>query len=210
MCVLEKRSTRWFSKPPGCWAKPKPRIFADWGVIILDPSDPELAGVARPIYRAALQRSAELAERLLDRGQALERAGYHQQVKVTESSVLLFTTRQGARTPISRRIGPEGEDFVIGGEAAAEKLSPAEPLAELDGHPERFSPNVLLRPAVEDFLLPTLAYTGGAAEAAYFAQAGVVYQALLGRVTPIVPRFSATIIESKTQRLLEKHEISVS
>jgi bacillithiol biosynthesis cysteine-adding enzyme BshC len=186
------------------------RIFADWGVIIIDPSDPEFARVAQPIYRATIERSGELARRLLDRGNALESAGYHQQVKVTESSVLLFTTRQGARTPISRRIGPEGAEFVIDGEAVAEKLSPSELLAELDEHPERFSPNVLLRPSIEDFLLPTLAYTGGAAEAAYFAQAGVVYEALLGRVTPIVPRFSATIIEPKTQRLLEKHEISVT
>jgi bacillithiol biosynthesis cysteine-adding enzyme BshC len=186
------------------------RIFADWGVIIIDPSDPEFARVAQPIYRAAIERSGELAAGLLERGKALESAGYHQQVKVTESSVLLFTTRQGARTPISRRPSPEGAEFVIDGEAAAEKISQSQLLAELEEHPERFSPNVLLRPSVEDFLLPTLAYTGGAAEAAYFAQAGVVYEALLGRVTPIVPRFSATIIEPKTQRLLEKHEISVT
>ena len=186
------------------------RIFADWGVIIIDPSDPELASVAQPIYRAAIERSGELAAGLLERGKALESAGYHQQVKVTESSVLLFTTRQGARTPISRRPSPEGAEFVIDGEAAAEKITESQLLAELEEHPQRFSPNVLLRPSVEDFLLPTLAYTGGAAEAAYFAQAGVVYEALLGRVTPIVPRFSATIIEPKTQRLLEKHEISVT
>ena len=186
------------------------RIFADWGVIIIDPSDPEFASVAQPIYRAAIERSGELAAGLLERGKALESAGYHQQVKVTESSVLLFTTRQGARTPISRRTSPEDAEFVIDGEAAAEKISQSQLLAELEEHPERFSPNVLLRPSVEDFLLPTLAYTGGAAEAAYFAQAGVVYEALLGRVTPIVPRFSATIIEPKTQRLLEKHEISVT
>jgi uncharacterized protein YllA (UPF0747 family) len=62
---------------------------------------------------------------------------------------------------------------------------------------------------VEDYLLPTLAYTGGAAETAYFGQAGAVYQALLGRVTPIVPRFSATIVEPKTQRLLERHGLGV-
>ncbi len=41
--------------------------------------------------------------RMLARGQALEAAGYHQQVKVTVSSVLLFTMRDGARTPIQRR-----------------------------------------------------------------------------------------------------------
>jgi bacillithiol biosynthesis cysteine-adding enzyme BshC len=185
------------------------RIFADWGVILLDPSDPEFDRVAQPIYRAAIERADELAARLLDRGKHLESAGYHQQVKVTESSVLLFTTRQGARTPISRRAIGETSEFVIDG-AAPEKLSQSQLLAEVDSHPERFSPNVLLRPIMQDFLLPTLAYTGGAAEAAYFAQAGVVYEALLGRVTPILPRFSATIVEPKAQRLLDKHEVAIT
>src|SRR5205807_8731250 len=76
--------------------------------------------------------------------------------------------------------------------------------------PEDFSPNLLLRPIVEDYLLPTLAYTGGAAEAAYFGQAGAVYENLLDRVTPIVPRFSATIVEPKVQRLLERHGIAIT
>jgi uncharacterized protein YllA (UPF0747 family) len=67
----------------------------------------------------------------------------------------------------------------------------------------------LLRPIIQDYLLPTLTYTGGAAEAAYFGQAGVVYEALLGRVTPILPRFSATLVEPKMQRLLEKHGLSM-
>jgi len=186
------------------------RVFADWGVILLDPSDPDFAGITVPIYRAAIERADELAAMLLDRGKKLEAAGYHQQVKVGESSVLLFTTRQGARTPISRRAIGETTEFVIDGEAAAQKLSQSQLLAEVDSHPERFSPNVLLRPIMQDFLLPTLAYTGGAAEAAYFAQAGVVYEALLGRVTPILPRFSATVVEPKAQRLLEKHEITIT
>ena len=185
------------------------RIFRDWGVIVLDASDAELSRVAEPIYRAAIERSRDLAAALLDRGKALETAGYHQQVKVTESSVLLFTTRHGARTPISRRDHASAPEFLIDGEAA-ERLSQAELLAEVSAHPEKFSPNVLLRPTVEDYLLPTLAYTGGAAEAAYFAQAGAVYENLLGRVTPIVPRFSATIVEPKIERLLERHEIAVT
>ena len=186
------------------------KIFADWGVIVLDPSDPELSRIAQPIYRAAVERSGELATALLERGKALEQAGYHQQVKVTELSVLLFTTRNGVRTPISRRVVGSTEEFVIDGEAAAEKLTPSELIAEINEHPEHFSPNVLLRPIVEDYLLPTLAYTGGAAEAAYFGQAGVVYEALLGRVTPIVPRFSATLVEPKMQRLLEKHGLKMT
>ena len=152
----------------------------------------------------------ELSSSLLARGKALDAAGYHQQVKVTESSVLLFTLRDGARVPIQRRGNGIAEEFIVGGENGHEKLSKAELIAQINDHPEHFSPNVLLRPIVEDFLLPTLAYTGGAAETAYFGQAGAVYETLLGRVTPIVPRFSATLVEPKTQRLLEKHGISVT
>jgi bacillithiol biosynthesis cysteine-adding enzyme BshC len=185
------------------------KVFAEWGVIVLDASDPELDRVAEPMFRAAIERAEELAAALLTRGEALEAAGYHQQVKVTPSSVLLFTLREGARTPIHRRGDGPAAQFVIGTDSAAEKLSSTELIARIASTPEQFSPNVLLRPIIQDYLLPTLAYTGGAAEAAYFAQAGAVYEALLGHVTPIVPRFSATLVEPKVQRLLERHGITV-
>jgi bacillithiol biosynthesis cysteine-adding enzyme BshC len=185
------------------------RIFADWGVILLDASDADLSRVAEPMYRAAIERSEELDAALLKRGAELEAAGYHQQVKVTESSVLVFTTREGARVPIHRHSNGTTQ-FVIDGEARGGKLSQAELLSQISAHPEQFSANVLLRPIVEDYLLPTLVYTGGAAETAYFGQAGAVYEALLGRVTPVVPRFSATIVEPKMQRLLERHGIAIT
>jgi bacillithiol biosynthesis cysteine-adding enzyme BshC len=185
------------------------RIFAEWGVILLDASDDDLARVAQPIYQSAIERSEELAAALLKRGSELESAGYHQQVKVTESSVLLFTTREGARVPIHRQDNGAAQ-FVIDGQAAGEILSQTELLAQMTANPGQFSANVLLRPIVQDYLLPTLVYTGGAAETAYFGQAGAVYQALLGRVTPIVPRFSATIVEPKVQRLLERHGITMT
>jgi len=187
------------------------RLFGPWGVIVLDASDKELHRIAAPIYRSAIERAEELESALLARGHELESAGYFQQVKVTSSSVLVFTMRDGARTAIHRRT--EGvynaNEFVIGSNAGAEKLSSGELLERIATAPENFSPNVLLRPVVQDYLLPTLAYTGGAAEAAYFAQAGTVYETLLGRVTPIVPRFSATLVEPKVQRWLRQYEISV-
>jgi uncharacterized protein YllA (UPF0747 family) len=62
---------------------------------------------------------------------------------------------------------------------------------------------------VQDYLLPTLVYTGGAAEVAYFAQAGVVYEKLLGRVTPILPRFSATLVEAKAERILKRYQLGL-
>ena len=186
------------------------RLFSQWGVILLDASDAELHHVAAPIYRAAIERAEDLDTALLARGDALERAGYYQQVKVTPSSVLLFATRDGARTAIHRREGSnKGVEFAIGGEPGAERISSAELLDRIASAPENFSPNVLLRPVVQDYLLPTLAYTGGAAEAAYFAQVGAVYEKIPGRVTPIVPRFSATVVEPKVQRWLGQYGITV-
>jgi len=185
------------------------RLFAEWGVILLDASDPDLHRLAEPIYRAAIERADELEGALSNRGQALEAAGYHQQVKVTSSSVLLFTIQNGARTPMHRRGNGPAAEFVIGNEAGGEKISRTELVARIAAAPEQFSPNVLLRPVVQDYLLPTLAYTGGAAETAYFSQVGAVYEVLLGRVTPVVPRFSATLVEPKIQRLLERHRITV-
>lgn len=185
------------------------RLFGEWGVIILDASDPELHRVAAPVYRAAVEQASEIDDALLARGRDLEAAGYHQQVKVTSSSVLLFTLQNGARTPIQRRHNGDAEEFVIASDSATEKLSSAELLDRIATAPEKFSPNVLLRPVVQDYLLPTLAYAGGAAEAAYFAQAGAVYDKILGRVTPIVPRFSATLVEPKVQRWLRQYGIAV-
>ncbi|HUO15625.1 MAG TPA: bacillithiol biosynthesis cysteine-adding enzyme BshC [Verrucomicrobiae bacterium] len=184
-------------------------VFRDYGVIVLDASDAELHRIAKPIYVSAVKRAGEIAEELLARGRALEAAGYHQQVKVTESSVLLFTMHDGARTAIHRRVESDVAEFVIGGEDAPERISQAELVRRVDSAAEHFSPNVLLRPVIEDYLLPTLAYTGGAAEAAYFAQAGVVYRILLGRITPVLPRYSATIVEPKMQRLLERYQFTV-
>jgi bacillithiol biosynthesis cysteine-adding enzyme BshC len=183
------------------------RLFADWGVVLLDASDPELQQLAQPIYLTAIKRAAELDDALLARGKELEAAGFHQQVKVTPSSTLVFILRDGARTPVHRRSnGATETDFLVGDET----ISQADMLRRVSAEPHLFSANVLLRPVVQDYLLPTLTYVGGAAEVAYFGQGAAVYKALLGRATPIFPRFSATIVEPKSQVLLERYGLTVS
>lgn len=176
------------------------RLFDSWGVILLDASDPELNAVATPVYRAAIEHTAELDDALLARDRELEAAGYHQQVKVTPSSTLLFAIKNGSRVVIQRDSSTPS-NFLIGDE----KITQAELLRRIEAETDHFSANVLLRPVVQDHLLPTLAYTGGSAEVAYFAQAAVVYKALLGRITPIIPRFSATIVDTKANGLLERY-----
>jgi bacillithiol biosynthesis cysteine-adding enzyme BshC len=188
------------------FAKLYARLFAEWGVVLLDPCQPDLQQIAAPMYARAIEQASALDTALLGRGKELEGAGYHQQVKVTPSSTLLFTIKDGARTVIHRRVnGGNGNGFSVGDE----RVSGEELLRRIGEHPENFSPNVLLRPVVQDYLLPTLAYTAGSAEIAYFAQVGVVYEALLGHVTPVVPRYSATLIEQKDSRLLAKYGVGL-
>jgi bacillithiol biosynthesis cysteine-adding enzyme BshC len=182
------------------------RMFGEWGVILLDPADQDFHSLAKPLFRAAIDQAAELGEVLLARGTALEAAGYHQQVKVTSTSTLLFEVKDGARTAVRRKNnGASGGDFAIG----AERISHAALVERIEDVPEKFNPNVLLRPVVQDFLLPTLVYTGGAAEVAYFAQVAVVYEKMLGRVTPILPRFSATLLEGKPERILTRYQLGL-
>jgi bacillithiol synthase len=183
-------------------------LFGEFGVILMDPTDAELQSIAQPIYKAAIERAHEIDEALLARGKELESAGYHQQVKVTPSSTLLFAIKDGARIPVHRRVNGSDatSEFLINDE----KFSKEQMLRRIADKPDDFSPNVLLRPIVQDHLLPTLAYTGGSAEVAYFAQVGVVYEKLLGQVTPIVPRFSATVVEPKAKSLLERYHLEVT
>jgi bacillithiol synthase len=187
------------------FAKLYTRLFADFGVIFLDPADPELHAVAEPLFHTAIERASELNDALLTRSKALTAAGYHEQVKVTSSSSLLFTLRDGARIPI-HRLNRSTNRF----EVAGEEISQQDLLRRISEKPADFSPNALFRPVVQDFLLPTLVYSGGPAETAYLAQSAVVYERLLGRVTPLFPRFSATLVEGKAASLLARYGLSVA
>jgi len=183
------------------FAKLYARIFGEQGLILLDPADPELHRIAVPLFVDALHRSAELDQAVLERNRELRDANYHEQVKVTRESTPLFALVDGARVPVHRANGA----FAIG----KERLSGEELEVRVEAAPENFSANVLLRPVLQDYWLPTLAYIGGPAEVAYFAQAAVLYEKLLGRITPILPRMSATLIEPRIERLLLKYEVEL-
>jgi len=183
------------------YAKLYTRIFGEHGLILLDPADPELHRIAAPLFVDAIRRTAEIDDALLARNRELQAEKYHEQVKVTAESTPLFALVEGARVPIHRANG----QFRIGREV----VSGDELQRRVETAPETFSANVLLRPVLQDYWLPTLAYIGGPAEVAYFAQASVVYEKLLGRVTPILARMSATLVEPRIERLLTKYQVDL-
>jgi bacillithiol synthase len=186
----------------GAFARFYAKVLGDLGIVFLNPLDTDLHRVAQPIYRAALEKSGEINQALLDRARELESLGYHAQVKVTPSHTLCFYLENGVRTPLRQ----DGKDFIVG----ERKVSRNELLAETERCPESFSANVLLRPIVQDHLLPTLCYIGGPSEVAYFAQIEAVYRRLSSRVTPVVPRIFATLVEPRQAKLLERYGLRLS
>jgi bacillithiol biosynthesis cysteine-adding enzyme BshC len=175
------------------------------GLVLLDPLDQRLKELAAPLYASAALRAQEIATAIDVRSRKLVEAGYHAQVTPSENSFPLFIhDASGARHALTR--SAEGK-YTIKQEDKAYTL---EELSELAlAHPEQFSPNVTLRAVVQDYLLPTIAYYGGAAEIAYFAQTAEVYRLLERPITPILPRSSLTMIERHTGRILERYGLTL-
>jgi len=178
--------------------------FADYGLIVIDASTRAFHALAAPVLRHAITDASALESALHTRDKLLAERGYHAQVLVAPGSSLLFLLDEttGARVPLRRKNG----SWLAG----KTTYSTPDLLSVLDKTPERLSPNALLRPVFQDFLLPTQAAIGGPAEIAYFAQSQVLYQAILGRTTPVLPRLSATLIEPSIAKVLEQHELSLS
>jgi bacillithiol synthase len=177
------------------------RLLAGRGIILIDPLDARLHRLAAGVYRRALDEADSLRDALLARSKELDRTGFHAQVKVTRETTLLFYNLNGQRQPLRRHNG----NFTAG----KASFTPDELRAAIDKSPESFTANVLLRPVIQDTILPTAAYIGGPAEIAYMAQAQVAYQALLGRMPAILPRAAFTLVEPAIARLLTKYGLDV-
>lgn len=177
------------------------RLLGKYGIIVLCPLDARLKRLATPVYVEAINRSDEIVAALRERSEELEKAGYHAQVHVAEDYFPLFwQAKDRTRHALKKSESGTFKTKDIDREFSLEELAK---LAEKE--PERFSPSVVLRSVVQDFLLPTVCYFGGAAEIAYFAQSSEVYRILGRPVTPILHRQSFTIVETRHAKTMKKY-----
>jgi bacillithiol biosynthesis cysteine-adding enzyme BshC len=163
----------------------------------VDPLLPEFRALAAPALRATVEAHADLTRMMLERNRELAAAGYHAQVHVEEQTSFVFLLENGKRLTLrrnGREFGQNGRQF------STEEL--AERAASL-------SPNALLRPVVQDSILPTVACIMGAAEAAYLAQSEVLYRTILGRMPVVVPRTGFTILDQHSEKLLHRYGLSL-
>ena len=186
------------------------KVFEAQGLLIFDASGREAHRLGAGVLRAAIERAQELHSALVERNRELQSAGYHAQVAVADHGSLLFLIdpQSGARNALKRTEPSAAEPDGLW-QAGRQRLSTEELLGILESEPERISPSALLRPVFQDQILPTSAYVGGPAEVAYFAQSSVLYQRILGRITLVLPRLSATLVEPAIAQLLDRHELQV-
>jgi bacillithiol biosynthesis cysteine-adding enzyme BshC len=186
------------------FAKFLAKVFSEYGIIYLSPLDKKLKKLCSPIFRHVVENSEKIISALLQRNVELKKEEYSPQVLVEESSFPFFYLNENDER-IALRQDLQNKKIKAQKSKANFDLFELENIAEKS--PEKLSPNALLRPVIQDYLLPTLTYFGGAAEIAYFAQNSVIYEILNRPVTPIRHRASLTIIEPKNRRTLEKYEL---
>ncbi len=164
------------------------KLLAPLGLIFLDPLDPEIRKIGAPLLADALDAAPELKASLIARTKELEAAGYHAQVHLEDKTSLFFMLENGERLPLRVK--------------ESEYSSLRDRAADL-------SPNALLRPVMQDYVLPTCAYVGGPAELAYLAQSQVLYDRLLGRMPVMTSRAGFTLVEPHAQKLLTRYKLTL-
>ena len=175
-------------------------LLGPLGVVVFDGSDPAAKPLASTIFQRVIAHPGHTRDLASDAGQALIADGYHAQVLAQPDGTALFSMASG-RVPIKYR---DGQFFVGDTPVDAAALQ-----ADAAAHPERFSPNVLLRAVVQDTLLPTIAYVAGPSELAYLGQLKGVYAFHETAMPLIVPRSTGTILDSASLRFLARTSLEL-
>ncbi|HTP31337.1 MAG TPA: bacillithiol biosynthesis cysteine-adding enzyme BshC [Candidatus Acidoferrales bacterium] len=173
------------------------RLIEGFDVLYVDPMLPAFRELAAPTLRAAGEAAPALTERILRRNRDLTDAGYHAQVHVEDHTSFVFLLENGKRLGLRRT----GQDYVHNSRRFTSR--------ELMDRAASLSPNAILRPVIQDSMLPTVAYIGGPAEIAYLAQSEVVYRTLLGRMPVAVPRTGFTVLDARSEKLMARYALTL-
>jgi bacillithiol biosynthesis cysteine-adding enzyme BshC len=177
------------------------RLLPD--LVVLDPADPPVKRLMAPVLARELREGSPTSRLALEAGRALLVAGYHQQVPVRPGFLNLFAVVEGQRRALAY------SDGTVEVRGTRERWTVEEALRRLEADPAPWSPGALLRPLVQDALLPTAAYVGGPAEIAYHAQITSSY-AHFGIPRPaLLPRPSLTLVEPAQARALDAERLTL-
>ena len=179
----------------GCWLE---QVLGDRGLVVYDSSDAASKPLVSSIFERELSTPGQTVKLASLAGSDLTARGYHAQVHAHDDSLALFHLAGGRRA-----IRQQDGSFIVG-----DQQFPAATLVEqAKAAPTGFSPNVLLRPVVQDTIFPTVCYVAGPNELAYLGQLRGVYEHFGVPMPLMYPRATATILDSAAVRFLTKYKL---
>ena len=180
-------------------------LFGNRGLIVLNPAGPDVCALAAPLFKKTLSNPTEIIDKFTERGEALKTAGYTAQIRFNEQQTLLFFNDTEMRR-VRIDIDTEGQ-FRLKYPDGYKPIDRESLLKTCSERPEYLSPNVALRPLLQDNLLPTVAYVAGPSEAAYYAQIEVLYRYFQIPMPVIFPRHRVTLVEKKAEKIIQKNNL---
>ncbi|TNE70413.1 bacillithiol biosynthesis cysteine-adding enzyme BshC [bacterium] len=167
------------------------RIFGKYGLIFFGSDHKGVKEVSKPIIKKSIHDAELIYDALESQSKSIESV-YHRQAN-TDISNLFLNTEKG-------RVKLQFDQSSKNWSTAEKEYSQSELLDLVDKSPEIFSPNVFLRPVIQEFVLPNLAYVAGPGEVAYYAQTKTFFESFSIEQPVIVPRLTATIIDKPFHR----------
>ena len=175
-------------------------VLGSRGLVVYNSADPAAKPLAAAVFAREIERAGDTARVAADAGAAMESRGYTAQVTPHPDTVALFHLNNG-RQPIRR----DGDGFLVGDRVESRKAL----LDRVRQAPDEFSPNVLLRPVVQDTLFPTVCYVAGPNELAYLGQLRGVYDAFGVPMPLMSQRGTATLLDANAARFLVRHDMAL-
>jgi bacillithiol synthase len=174
------------------------RILGDRGLVVYDSSDPASKPLVSSVFTRELSMPGQTVKLAAIAGSDLVARGYHAQVHAQDDSLALFHLEDGRRA-----IRQQDGRFVVGDR----QYAAAALVEQATTRPSGFSPNVLLRPIVQDTIFPTICYVAGPNELAYLGQLRGVYEHFGVPMPLMYPRATATLVDSAAARFLNKYKL---
>ena len=177
-------------------------LLKDFGLIVVDPADADIKTLSRDVLAREIRDGSPATQAVLNATESLQAIQYEPQLHLRPGYLNLFYFND-------RRYALALQDGRIVSTDGRLSFQREELETELHEHPERFAPNVVLRPVLQDRLFPTVAYVAGPSEIAYFAQLKGVYELYDIPMPLIYPRKTLTLVEPGIDRLLDKYQLQV-